>query len=463
MVGTGEAFADQYAAAFRQYLAGGAERSLETAYELGRRAVAERLSLMELAEAHHAALSVLLAEGGANGVTTAAADFFRESLATFEIAAQAFQGAQETLRLEQSHAATQHALAEAAVALNQRLEPAHILRVAAEQARRVTGARGAVAEMRLERSDQIVRVAAGEDEGLDGLGAVSAPLTTRDRRTEGRLGVQGVGTPERSEPIVAQIAQMASGAIENAQRYQHERYVAETLQRSLLPAALPELPGLDAAAAYWPAADGVQVGGDFYDVFRTAAGEWAIVIGDVCGKGPAAASLTALARYTVRAASLHERSPSAVLGLLNAAMLEERTDGRFATVLCASVRPSPGAAELVIASGGHPLPLVLRADGRVETLGRGGMLLGVVGDPELPDGAARLGSGDLLLAYTDGAVEVRRDGRVVFGATELERLLHECRGASAAAVLDAIRGALDGASGGSLHDDVALLALRVRD
>jgi serine phosphatase RsbU (regulator of sigma subunit) len=463
MVGAGERFAEEYAAAFRQYLAGGAERSLETAYELGRRAVAEQLSLMELAEAHHAALSTLLADQGANGVTTAAADFFRESLATFEIAAQAFRGAQETLRLEQSHSATQHALAEAAVALNQRLEPAHILRVAAEQARRVTGASGALTEMRLEGSDEVVRIEVGDADGLDEADVVTAPLTTRDRRTEGRLAVQGAGAPERTTPIVAQIAQMASSAIENAQRYQHERYVAETLQRSLLPAALPELPGLDAAAAYWPAADGVQVGGDFYDVFRTAAGEWAIVIGDVCGKGPAAASLTALARYTVRAASLHERSPSAVLELLNAAMLEERTDGRFATVQCAFVRPSPGAADVVISSGGHPLPLVLRADGRVETLGSGGMVLGIAPDPELPDHEARLGPGDLLLAYTDGAVEVRRDGRVVFGASELEGVLHDCRGANAPAVLEAIRESLDDASGGSLRDDVALLALHVRD
>jgi serine phosphatase RsbU (regulator of sigma subunit) len=458
---TGDRFAAEYAAAFRQYLAGGAERSLETAYELGRLAVTERVSLMDLAEAHHAALGAILAEGGTNGITTsAAADFFRESLATFEIAARAFHGAHETVRVEQAHAATQHALAETAVALNERLDPAHILRVGAERARVITGASAAVAQMRPEGSSETLRVAVGDTD--TGGEAVNAPLVGRDRRVVGWLGVYDVSAPEHSQPIITQIAEMASAAIGNAQRYQHERYVAETLQRSLLPAALPDLPGLDAAAAYWPAANGVQVGGDFYDVFR-AAGDWTVVIGDVCGKGPAAASLTALARYTLRAASLHERSPSAVLRLLNAAMLEETTDGRFATVVCAYIRPGEGATSLTLANGGHPLPLILRADGGVESVGAGGMLLGVVEDPSLADVETRLERGDLLLLYTDGAVEVRAQHRVVFGREELESLLRDCRGAGATEVLDAIRAAHDRVSGRSLRDDVALLALRVRD
>jgi serine phosphatase RsbU (regulator of sigma subunit) len=460
---TGERFSAAYAAAFRQYLAGGAERSLETAYELGRQAVAERLSLMELAEAHHAALSASLAERGANGVTTAAADFFRESVATFEIAARAFQGAQETVRLEQSVAATQEALADAAVALNERLEPPHILRVAAEHARAITGARTAVAEMQLEGASEPVRIVAGDPDPAGE--AVTATVVARDEHAPaGRLAVYGATAGDRTGPIVIQLASMASSAIEKAQRYQRERYVAETLQRSLLPVALPELPGLDAAAAYWPAADGVQVGGDFYDVFRTTAGEWAVVIGDVCGKGPEAASLTALARYTVRAASLHERSPGAVLRLLNAAMLEQRTDDRFATVLCAFVRPGKDGTDVVVASGGHPLPLVVRAGGQVEQLGGRGMLLGVVPDPEVPDHRARLHRGDLLLLYTDGAIEVREGGpHVVFGGEELRAVLRECRGAGATQTLEAIREALHGAAAGSLRDDVALLALHVRD
>ena len=458
---TGERFSAAYAAAFRQYLAGGAERSLETAYELGRIAVAERLSLMELAEAHHSALSASLAERGENGVTVAAADFFRESVATFEIAARAFQGAQETVRLEQSVAATQQALADAAVALNERLEPPHILRVAADHARSITGARTAIAEMELEAAAAPVRSVAGEPEVAGD--PVAAPIAAHNHAADGCLAVYGTTAGDRTGPIVVQIASMASSAIEKAQRYQRERYVAETLQRSLLPVALPELPGLDAAAAYWPGADGVQVGGDFYDVFRTTAGEWAVVIGDVCGKGPEAASLTALARYTVRAASLHERSPREVLRLLNAAMLEQRTDDRFATVLCAFVRPSAGGAELVLASGGHPLPLVVRADGRVETLGGRGMLLGVVPDPKVPDHEARLHRGDLLLLYTDGAIEVRRDGpRVVFGGEELRAVLRDCAGAGAGATLEAIREALHGAAAGPLRDDVALLALHAR-
>src|SRR3954451_15805022 len=172
---TGERFSAAYAAAFRQYLAGGAERSLETAYELGRLAVSERLSLMQLAEAHHAALSASLAERGENGVTVAAADFFRESVATFEIAGRAFQGAPETVRLEQWVGGTQQALGDAAAApqrppsaaavpLNELREPPHILRVAADHARSITGARTAIAEMELEAAAGPVRSVAGDPE-----------------------------------------------------------------------------------------------------------------------------------------------------------------------------------------------------------------------------------------------------------------------------------------------------------
>jgi serine phosphatase RsbU (regulator of sigma subunit) len=277
-------------------------------------------------------------------------------------------------------------------------------------------------------------------------------------------GPSGRRFGEEDLRMVEELGRRCGTAIDNSRVYGERDYIARALQTSLLPAELPRIPGVETAARFRPAGQGNEVGGDFYDLFETGGRGWTVVIGDVCGKGPEAASLTALARYTVRAASLHERSPGAVLGLLNAAMLEQRTDDRFATVLCAFVRPSNGGAELVVASGGHPLPIVVRADGRVETLAGRGMLLGVVPDPEVPDHEARLHRGDLLLLYTDGAIEVRRDGpSVVFGGDELRAVLRDCAGTGAGPTLDAIRDALHGAAAGPLRDDVALLALHVRD
>ena len=161
--------------------------------------------------------------------------------------------------------------------------------------------------------------------------------------------------------------------------------MARTLQGSLLPRELPEIPGVELAARYLAAGEGNEVGGDFYDCFETGAGDWALVIGDVCGKGAEAAALTALARYTVRAAALQTRSPSAVLAQLNAALLRDRHDYRFCTVLYASLTPHEAGVSACLTAGGHPLPLVLRAGGAVETAGTPGSLLGIVDPPELAE------------------------------------------------------------------------------
>jgi serine phosphatase RsbU (regulator of sigma subunit) len=233
---------------------------------------------------------------------------------------------------------------------------------------------------------------------------------------------------------------MTSVAVENAQRYARERVIAQTLQGSLLPPSLPEIPGLELAARFNAAGDGIEVGGDFYDVFRAGEDEWCMVIGDVCGKGPEAAALTALTRYTIRAGALHERHPSRVLGLLNEAMLEQRHDGRFATVLYLRLIVGPGGrVRVVAASGGHPLPLLLRADGRVDAVGAGGTLLGVIENPVLPDAEVVLDPGDTLVLYTDGVIEVRSGGKEIFGAEELTSLLGTSKGLDPDALLGAHR------------------------
>jgi serine phosphatase RsbU (regulator of sigma subunit) len=292
---------------------------------------------------------------------------------------------------------------------------------------------------------------------------VEAPIMGRGSRRLGTLAVIDSERPEgEREPLALQLAQTASVALENAQLYARERAIAQTLQQSLLPPSLPDIPGLDVAARFSPAGDGIQVGGDFYDVFRARDDEWCMVIGDVCGKGPEAAALTALTRYTIRAAALHERRPSVVLAMLNQAMLEQRQDGRFATVLFLRLQMGPGRVRVVAASGGHPLPLLLRRDGRVDAVGAGGTLLGVIDRPVLPDAEVDLYAGDSLVLYTDGVIEVRAGGKEIFGGEELSTLLAASAGLSPDELLGRIQQQVLHESHGRPQDDVALLGLRVR-
>jgi PAS domain S-box-containing protein len=205
--------------------------------------------------------------------------------------------------------------------------------------------------------------------------------------------------------LAEDLAMRAAVAIDNARLYERSRAIAQTLQASLLPPHLPELPGAELAAIYRPAASGLDVGGDFYDVFNLSEDQWYLVVGDVCGKGAEAAAITALARYTIRAAAVRRRSPSAILRWLNDAMLRQETDGRFVTIACAQLDLGRRPARLTVCCGGHPAPLVLRAGGEVETVGLAGTLLGMVEDPILHDVATDLGGGDAFVAYTDGLTD----------------------------------------------------------
>lgn len=237
--------------------------------------------------------------------------------------------------------------------------------------------------------------------------------------------------------------------------------LARTLQASLLPPHLPDIAGLEVASAFRPAEEGVEVVGDFYDLFDVGGGAWGVVIGDVCGKGADAASLTALARYTVRAAAIRERRPSRVLRVLNDAVLRDTEDERFCTAAYARLELHAAGAAVAVTSGGHPLPLVLRAGGGVERAGRPGTLLGMFPDPDLADDTVELGPGDALVLFTDGAVEARRGGELL-GEQRFAALVGTCahlRGDEIAARL------LDGVvafGAGDRMDDLAIVVLRVR-
>jgi PAS domain S-box-containing protein len=263
--------------------------------------------------------------------------------------------------------------------------------------------------------------------------------------------------------LAEDLAARAAVAIDNARLYSERDYIATTLQQSLMPDRLPDIPGVDLAARYRAAGEGNEVGGDFYDIYRTGESSWGIAIGDVRGKGPRAAVVTGLARYTLRTASLGETLPSRVLGTLNEAMVLQPADDRFCTVAYARLEPGDdGTVHVTLGVGGHPLPLLLRADGTVETAGSPGTLIGFVPDPEVVDETIELQPGDSLVLYTDGVSEARSESGL-FGEERLFDLVKSCSGLDAATIAERIESDVLAFREVGTSDDLAVLVLRVQD
>jgi serine phosphatase RsbU (regulator of sigma subunit) len=260
--------------------------------------------------------------------------------------------------------------------------------------------------------------------------------------------------------LAQELARRAALAIDNSRLYEERSHIARTLQRTLLPRRLPEIRGLQVAAFYQPA--GVmqtEVGGDFYDVFEVGDSSWSVVVGDVCGKGVEAAALTGMARHTLRGAALRETSPSGALEDLNRVMLRE--DGeRFCTVALGRLERREDALELAVACGGHPAPLVVHRDGRVETVGAPGSLLGVFDDVTLQDRSLELGPGDQAVFFTDGLLDPRHP--TPLDERGLRALASECRDLPAQGTVDRL-GAAVADPGSEAPDDVCILVLRVDD
>jgi PAS domain S-box-containing protein len=327
------------------------------------------------------------------------------------------------------------------------------------------------AELYQEIPDELLRSAIPDDEQYElikGIGMRSAmivPMVTRGRSV-GALSLVSGPSGRRFDvqdlKLAEDLSRRCATAIDNARLFSERAYIARTLQHSLLPAELPEIPGIEAAARFRPTGEGIQVGGDFYDLFESGRSGWTVVMGDVCGKGPDAAAVTALARYTLRAAAMRERLPSRSLRVLNEALLRQRDDRRFCTVAYAYLERHDGGVRIGVASGGHPLPMLLRADGIVEDVGEPGTLLGVLPDPRLEDRSLTLSPGDVLVFYTDGVIE----GRGVHAPLDedgLRRLLADCVGAGADAIAARVEDAAFTAQDGSPRDDIAVLVLRVED
>ena len=293
--------------------------------------------------------------------------------------------------------------------------------------------------------------------------AIVVPMIARGR-TLGALTLASDGDGRRFDQgdleLAEELARRCAIAIDNARLFSERAYIARTLQQSLLPSELPDIPGIEAAARFRPVGEGNEVGGDFYDLFETGERGWTVVMGDVCGKGPDAAAVTALARYTLRAAAMRDRLPSRSLRLLNEALLRQREDRRFCTVAYAYLETVDGGARMGFASGGHPLPLLVRPDGRVEPVGAPGTLLGVLPDPRFEDFSMSLAPGDALVFYTDGVIE-GRGGNGPTDETTLAALLTDCAGQGADAIAARVEEAALAGSNGRPRDDIAVLVLRV--
>lgn len=240
--------------------------------------------------------------------------------------------------------------------------------------------------------------------------------------------------------------------------------LARTLQESLLPPDLPVVDGVDVGARYHPAGDGSEIGGDFYDIFEVADGEWFAVMGDVCGKGAGAARLTALTRYSLRAATVRTPTIEQNLRDINTALVRQyevdhlRNEHRFATATVIRFCRDGDGVTVRAGSGGHPPPLIARADGTVEELECRGPLLGVFEEVTFVTGETRLAPGDVLVLYTDGVIEARRD-REDFGEDRLRELLRSSASTSASETAGMIEEAVLSYQAGVARDDIAVLAI----
>jgi sigma-B regulation protein RsbU (phosphoserine phosphatase) len=239
------------------------------------------------------------------------------------------------------------------------------------------------------------------------------------------------------------------------------------LQQSLLPAALPYVPGLT-TADYYHTASIDQLGGDFYDLFPIDGERWAFFLGDVCGKGPPAAALTSLTRYTLRTAALHNPEPASAVATLNAVLYDRYAshgDPRFCTCIFGTIEPDAahGRAVVNLASGGHPPALVLRADGHADFLPTpGGQLVGIQPAVSVATVRTTLRAGETLLLYTDGLTEARvgSDRRNRYGDDALHAFAADRAPATPREAITALAGLLE-SFGDGLDDDTALLALGV--
>jgi PAS domain S-box-containing protein len=294
--------------------------------------------------------------------------------------------------------------------------------------------------------------------------AMFVPIVCRDRALGSMTLVSTDSRRRYTKEDLKRAEELAARAgfpIDNARLYEKSAIVARTLQNSLLPPDLPRIPGAELTARYIPAGEGLDVGGDFYDVFQTARRSWGIVVGDVTGKGVEAAAITSFTRHTIRTAAMTTDRPSEILNILNRALLEDPKIERYCTAQYARVDTRFARMRVTLSGAGHPLPYIVRSNGAVEQVQCKGTLLGFSDGITFEDVTVELDFGDKLFLYTDGVTDIRHKDRTSEVPT-LRELLDQCgkRGTEASAEL-IVRTVLD-LQDGNPRDDIALVALGVR-
>jgi sigma-B regulation protein RsbU (phosphoserine phosphatase) len=288
----------------------------------------------------------------------------------------------------------------------------------------------------------------------------STPVRADDGELVGTFGVfyeQPTEPSEGDRRVVDLLARTAGVAIGRARDAETRTRQLEELQSSLLPRALPDVPGVRAAVSFHPAERGLDIGGDFYDLFGLPGEAWGFVIGDVCGHGAEAAAVTALTRHTTRAMARLVSRPCDVLRMVNEELRTSDHD-RFCTALYGRLDPVGGGIRLTLACGGHPPALVRRTSGEIEALRDHGPLLGVFAAAEFPDVTLDLQPGDTLLVYTDGLIE--RNPHVA-GDAALRTLLTSLTFADVDELMAQLEARALGEAPIRLPDDITILAIQV--
>ncbi len=292
---------------------------------------------------------------------------------------------------------------------------------------------------------------------LAGGSATIVPMVARGRMLGVISFVHAGRVQEGQQRVLEDLTGRAALAYDNARLYAERAAVAQTLRRSLMPAALPRVPGIELESYFRPTGTGSEVGGDFYDVFGNEKCCW-MVVGDVCGKGAEAAVVTAFLRHTTAAYTRDGSGPANVLERVNEAMLNHDFEGRFATAILARLTFGPAGVAVTVAAAGHPSALLLRGDGSTEELGENGTLLGVFHDAQIAESSTVLRPGDGLALYTDGLPEAQAPDRFL-SSNEMLGALAQSTPSSARDTVGTLLGLLDLSQGA--RDDIAILAVKI--
>jgi serine phosphatase RsbU (regulator of sigma subunit) len=267
---------------------------------------------------------------------------------------------------------------------------------------------------------------------------------------------------EGEELLARLFAARAGAALSAARLYAEQAAVTRTLMRELLPPKLHRVHGIELAGGYRASEDHHVVGGDFYDVHPAATpeDETLVVLGDVCGKGLDAAVLTGKIRNTLQALAPLADHHEGVLKLLNTALLSP-DNSRFATVVLASIARRDTQLALRLTCAGHPAPLIVRNDGRVEQADTRGMLVGALPQFRTRSFETTLAPGETCLLYTDGVTEARGGplGTDLFGEQRLMAALAACVGMPPEAVVERILMLTTQWISQQSHDDIAVVAI----